>query len=247
MQQNRQFIDVEAPTVEEAVRKGIKELNTSIEKIDIEILDEPKKGGFFKRQSLTAKVRLTMIGGAAAPVKEPEKKEEKPAEAKPEQPKKDKREFGRRHFHSKKDRHVKQPEAPVQQAPPSQPASPERPLKPSQPQIQQAPVQEKEEVFPHTELQDKIMESFRTITGMMGFEINPEIIELKNKYRIIVKDAKHANLLIGKNGKTLEALQHIINKMYAGNEAKPIYLDIKGYVKQKRKNRMERHWKKEAQ
>ncbi len=228
MQQNRRFIDVEAASVEEAVRKGIKELNTSIEKIDIEILDEPKKGGLFKRQSNIAKVRLTVMGeyaaepAAPAPVKEPEKPrmQEKPRqEAAPA------------------------PVKPAQAMPAGQVQKKEKP-KPAQ-TVQ--PAETKEEVIQNSEAQKKILESFRNITNMMGFELNPEIIELKNKFRIIVKDAKHANLLIGKNGKTLEALQHIMNKMYAGNDAKPIYLDIKGYVKQKRKNRMERHWKREAQ
>lgn len=228
MQQNRRFIDVEAPSVEEAVRKGIKELNTSIEKIDIEILDEPKKGGLFKRQSNIAKVRLTVMGeyavepAAPATVKEPEK---------PRMPEAPRREA--------------EP-APVKPAPANQMQKRERQERP-QPVKNAKPAEVKEEIIQNSEAQKKILESFRNITNMMGFELNPDIIELKNKFRIIVKDAKHANLLIGKNGKTLEALQHIMNKMFAGNDAKPIYLDIKGYVKQKRKNRMERHWKKEAQ
>ncbi len=83
-----------------------------------------------------------------------------------------------------------------------------------------------------------IEEKFVQLTKLMGFSVQPQINFLNNKYRIIIKETPDANLLIGKNGKTIDALQHVLNKILIKEKInKPVYLDIKGYVKQKRKNR----------
>ena len=63
---------------------------------------------------------------------------------------------------------------------------------------------------------------------------------------IIIKNTDDANLLIGKSGKTIDALQTIINRMFSKRGThKQIFLDIKGYVIQKHKNKSQKQWKQE--
>lgn len=135
------------------------------------------------------------------------------------------------------------PERPVQKA-----AAPQRERPRQVPRVQENTSQDGEEILADDGKSDIIKEKFSKLIDSMGFDVVPQVAVLRNKYRIIIKDTPDANLLIGKNGKTIEALQHITNKILSKDHIeRPIYLDIKGYVKQKRKNKMERRWKKEGQ
>ncbi len=185
MEKKNNYIEVEGVSIEDAIQKGLKELNTTIENIDIEILREPKNG-ILKIGSQKALVRLTLLKGEIKTNTE-EKIE-------------------------KKSKKIK--------------------------------IDLSDTVNENNEMNENIIKKFNNIVNLMGFEVHPELIEMKNKYRIIIKDTENANLLIGKNGKTIEALQHILNKaLIKDNNTKPIYIDIKGYVKQKRKNKLEKKWK----
>lgn len=170
---SKQTIEAEGASIEEAVKNGLEELRTTIENVDIEIVDEAKSG-FLSIGSRKAKVRLTFIGEGPAPIKN-------------------------------------QASADTQSA----------------------------------DEEKRILDIFTTLITHMGFDVEPEIAALNNKYRIIIKDTKDANLLIGKNGKTIDALQIVTNKMLkkAGID-KQVFIDIKGYVIQKQKNKSGRNWKK---
>lgn len=54
-------IEVEGKTVEEAIKKALKELNLPRNKVRIEVLSEEKKGLFGMPGAKPAKVRVTLI------------------------------------------------------------------------------------------------------------------------------------------------------------------------------------------
>ena len=72
MSENRASLEIIAPTVEEAIEKGLEDLGLPQDAVDIEILDSGNRGlfGFGSRQ---ARVRLTI---KAATKKAPESPEE---------------------------------------------------------------------------------------------------------------------------------------------------------------------------
>lgn len=72
-QESRATLEIIAPTIEEAIEKGLNELNMRREDVDIEVLDEGSKGlfGFGNRQ---VRIRLTLKAAS----------EEKAAKAQPE-------------------------------------------------------------------------------------------------------------------------------------------------------------------
>ena len=66
--ESRATLEIIAPTIEEAVEKGLRELGVSRERVEVEVLDEGSKGlfGLGNRQ---ARVRLALINDAPAPSK----------------------------------------------------------------------------------------------------------------------------------------------------------------------------------
>jgi spoIIIJ-associated protein len=88
-QESRATIEIIAPTVEEAVEKGLKELGVTRDMVEYEVLDEGSKGlfGLGNRQ---ARVRLTMVTQAESRSAPPAEKETSssstPAQAAPEAP-----------------------------------------------------------------------------------------------------------------------------------------------------------------
>jgi len=84
MSEERTKLEVIAPSVEEAIEKGLRELGLTIDDIDVDILDEGKKGllGIGIRQ---ARVALKIKSPAEAPSEEQklmEKKDQLPSEPK---------------------------------------------------------------------------------------------------------------------------------------------------------------------
>jgi len=92
--ESRATLEIIAPTIEEAVEKGLKELGVSRERVEVEVLDEGSKGlfGLGNRQ---ARVRLALINDAPVPQKpaapvveasapEPVEEEEPGLESEPE-------------------------------------------------------------------------------------------------------------------------------------------------------------------
>jgi len=58
---NKFSIEVEASTVEEAIKKALKELKVSRSKVKIEVLSEEEKGLFGMPGAKPAKVRVSML------------------------------------------------------------------------------------------------------------------------------------------------------------------------------------------
>ncbi|MEO0280765.1 MAG: Jag N-terminal domain-containing protein [candidate division WOR-3 bacterium] len=214
MDKEKKYIDVEDESVEKAIEKGVELLKTTIDNVDIEIINEPQNG-FLKFGKKKAVVRLHLLNGEIP--EELLKKEEKVEEQKKE--KININEVLEKVSTEKKNG------------------------------ISGNEVKERSENLNESTkelLEIKIIEEkFKRLTELMGFTVEPEISFLNNKYRIIIKDTPDANLLIGKNGKTIDALQHLLNKMLIKEKfTRPVYLDIKGYVKQKRRNRFLKNGKK---
>ena len=59
----RESIEVEGNTVEEAIKKALKELKLPREKVKIEILSEEEKGLFGMPGAKPAKIRVSVIKG----------------------------------------------------------------------------------------------------------------------------------------------------------------------------------------
>lgn len=57
----KKHIEVEGSTIEEAVRKALKELKLSRDKVKIEVLSEEEKGLFGMPGAKPAKIRVTII------------------------------------------------------------------------------------------------------------------------------------------------------------------------------------------
>jgi len=83
------------------------------------------------------------------------------------------------------------------------------------------------------------VEGFSAITNqlfkLMGFSVQTDISEDEEGYHIDVESAGKDGLLIGKGGRTIKALQYLINRIYerrAGREKKA-FLDIDGYQKRR--------------
>lgn len=217
MKKEIKYIDVEDETVEKAIEKGVELLKTTIDNIDVEIINEPQNG-FLKFGKKKAVVRLHLLNGQIP--------EELLKKEKVEDQKKEKININEV---LEKVSTEKNSEVLVNEGKNKNENVKER-------------VNESSREIPHVEI---IEEKFKKLTELMGFYVEPEISFLNNKYRIIIKDTPDANLLIGKNGKTIDALQHLLNKMLIKEKfTKPVYLDIKGYVKQKRKNRFLKNGKK---
>lgn len=62
-QKNKSSIEVEGKSVEEAVKKALKELKLPREKVKIEVLSEEEKGLFGMPGARPAKVRVSIIKG----------------------------------------------------------------------------------------------------------------------------------------------------------------------------------------
>lgn len=68
MSENRTNLEIIAPTIEEAIQKGLADLNLAEEQVDVEILDQGSRG-LFGLGSRMARIRLTIRGsGQQAPI-----------------------------------------------------------------------------------------------------------------------------------------------------------------------------------
>jgi len=254
------FLEVEGDSVEDAIKKGIDLLRTSAENVDIEILNEPSSN-FLQFRRKKARVRITLLRGfvpANLLRKEETFEQEKlkkrkrfsvadVMENKPRE--RTKENIAEKNSEENTINTENKPNSFRQyREQRQQSANNQNQNKPKQNNTNQNENAEEEVTYEMTEEDKanivKINTIFMKITNLMGFNVEPEINSLSNKYKIIIKDTSDASLLIGKSGKTIEALQYIVNKIaFKENVNKPVYLDIKGYIKQKRKNKFEKRWK----
>ncbi len=89
--------------------------------------------------------------------------------------------------------------------------------------------------IPELETIEKIVtEFFEKLIGKVSIDIMPK----RTKYYVNVHTQKFDSLLIGKAGKTLDAINHIINliirKKYAEDKSVKVEIDISGYKERKR-------------
>ena len=78
MTKNNTTLEVIAPTVEEAIAKGLEELGVERKEVEVEILDEGKRN-LFRFASKQARIKLTVLDGSQTSVLEgvsPEKEDE---------------------------------------------------------------------------------------------------------------------------------------------------------------------------
>ena len=66
MSQEKTTLEVIAPTIDDAVQKGLSQLNLSKDAVDVEVLDAGSRG-LFGLGSRQARIRLTIKGGSVAP------------------------------------------------------------------------------------------------------------------------------------------------------------------------------------
>ena len=87
MSQEKTTLEVIAPTVEDAVQKGLSQLNLPQDAVDVEVLDAGSRG-LFGLGSRQARIRLTIKTAAPAPVSKPRQpvKETSPVVEAPSQP-----------------------------------------------------------------------------------------------------------------------------------------------------------------
>ena len=69
MTKNNTTLEVIAPTVEEAIAKGLEELGVERKEVEVEILDEGKRN-LFRFASKQARIKLTVLDGSQTSVLE---------------------------------------------------------------------------------------------------------------------------------------------------------------------------------
>ena len=85
----------------------------------------------------------------------------------------------------------------------------------------------------------KIEQSIKTIVGHMNLDCEAEFKEEENKngkaMLVSINSPDNGRFLIGKNGQTLEALEHLIRAMFLKNEERGVSLsvDINDYKRTK--------------
>ncbi|MBD5132478.1 MAG: KH domain-containing protein [Clostridiales bacterium] len=195
-------IEVTAKKIEDAINQGLAQLGTTIDKVDVEVLEQ---GGVFRK----AKVRLTLADEAEEKTEKIEKpvKTEKAAEEKVE-PKK-----------TEKIEKTEKAEKSVKQEKPTNNAA-EKPAKPVQPKKPQGegPKQssEKKEVKePRARTEEdkaafaRAVEFVREVISKMGFEGAEITADEKAEVVSISAPAGDDSLIIGRHGETLSALSYI--------------------------------------
>ncbi|MFP4562288.1 MAG: RNA-binding cell elongation regulator Jag/EloR [Spirochaetia bacterium] len=81
-----------------------------------------------------------------------------------------------------------------------------------------------------TESEGEILEFVRTVAGKMGFPCETRITDREDSKLQVEIISQHSNILIGKKGKNLDALQLLAN-VYAGkiDYSRRVILDTEGY------------------
>ncbi len=78
-------------------------------------------------------------------------------------------------------------------------------------------------------------EILKDILSFMGIEAGMRIEKLENEELLVIDAGKYDALLIGKKGRTLDAIQHIVARIHSGknsNETR-IVVDVSGYRKRR--------------
>ena len=232
-------IEVRAKTVEEALAKGLQEMNVSLADVSYEVVDAGKKGLLGLIGSKQAVVRLTLKAEdeqaavameKPAPISEKAEKAEKPVKAekteKSEKP-------------EKKAEPKAQPKARKQQpaaaatdeaVKPEKAEKTEKTEKPEAPAVPKAEPSKAED-YPVDSAEYKALAFLQELTHLMGVDVD---IYLNNDE----PDTLHLNMfgdsrgiLIGRRGETLDALQYLtsLNVNRGRDEYLRVSLDSENY------------------
>jgi spoIIIJ-associated protein len=245
MSDKRATLEVIAPTVDEALAKGLSDLGLPREAVEFEILDEGSRG-LFGLGSRQARIRLTIKSGPA------EEAEEEAEEVEPEpQPKP---------LTPVQPVHAPQPistsslermETPRQEALRPTPVRPEAPRQErlgrapaaaveqaptTGPLVEQVEVQEDEEpaVTTARETVAELLEKMKVRARVSARFGEPD--DLRSKAPVLVDiHGNDLSILIGRQAETLNALQYITNLIVGKELGKtfPVIIDVEGYRKRR--------------
>ena len=202
MKEKRATLEAIAPSVEEAIEKGLAELGLPAEAVEVEILDQGSRG-LFGIGSRQARIRLTVIAPAGEKTKT-----EKPSQ-KPSKPVEEKREV-------KKE--VATTETPGVQEPVPLKVKPAiSPEQENDLQIAQATVSE-------------LLDTMKVQASVSVHYAEPD--DERSRVPILVEiRGDDLSILIGRRAETLNALQYISSLMVSKELGRPVSLvvDVEGY------------------
>lgn len=230
-------VEVTARTREEAIQKALQELGVERHEVHVEILEEGSKG-FFGFGARDVKVRVTAENlpdeKPAAP--EPVEETSKPSRRLPRQGGKSRRDRNRSHRRERRNR------SPESVAAETVAADEEEKTEETNTHDDAAFSQEEDVSRPAEKIKDEqpSIEGDRAralleeMIRLMGFEATVQAAVLESGDLLLTVESADSSLLIGRKGKTLEALQYLINRMVHAEESADspdrILVDIAGYV-----------------
>lgn len=202
-------LEIIAPTIDEAVSKGLEELGLPLDAVDVEILDEGNRG-LFGIGSRQARVRLTVkteTGESRAPTRPPA---QEPSAPPPEA-------------------------APARPAEAPRPATPSPERAPEQPARRQiGDILDDEDVLAIArETVSELLEKMH-----IGAEVTARLGEGEDTRRrpvIVDIEGKDLSILIGRKAATLNALQYVARLIVGKELGRGILLivDVEGYRKRR--------------
>jgi spoIIIJ-associated protein len=209
MSENRASLEIIAPTVEEAVAKGLEDLGLPQEAVDIEVLD-PGSRGLFGLGSRQARIRLMIkSAGPARKANEPATQEKMPAQAV-----------------EPSTAAVVESEAPTAETPPAE----ARPVSEAKKQVEDDfTLQVARDTV--IDLLEKMRINHAQVTAQFG-----EADDAHSKAPVLVDvRGNDLSILIGPRAETLNALQYIAS-LIVGKElghSIPMVVDVEGYRKRR--------------
>jgi spoIIIJ-associated protein len=210
MSQQQQMIEEQAPTVEEAVEAGLARLGLPKERVNIEVVDEGRRGllGIGGRDAI---VRLRPLPKSAPAPEQPAPAPKQPAPApKPSAPA------------PRQPAPAPRPEPPRQSAPPPQKAAPEK--------ERDTEADDAAEVETAKRVVEQMLDHMQVVASVEVTESEPD--DLTNR-RVTVLNitGEDLGLLIGARGETLDAIQHLARLMVGHQMRRRTYfvIDVEGY------------------
>ncbi len=209
MNDTRASLEIIAPSVEEAVAKGLEDLGLTESEVDIEVLDSGSKG-LFGLGSRHARVRLTIKGSQAA---SPASAKPAPASA-PVQP-------------------AVVPEAPAETAAPSEAILSTDEVEVVEEVEDLDDEQDEEDEFTlqvARETVEELLEKMKVRADVTAYYGEPDDERSRVPLKVDVR-GKDLSILIGPRAETLNALQYIAG-LIVGKElgrSVPLVVDVEGY------------------
>lgn len=231
-------VEVTARTREEAIQKALQQLGVERHEVHVEILEEGSKG-FFGFGARDVKVRVTAENlpdeKPAAP--EPVEETARPVPRPPRQKGKSRRDRNRPPRWERRNRRPESgsPEAIKDEEEKTDDSDVESRDVSDLSEEQQAskPAEQRHTEQPSIE-SDRARALLEEMIRLMGFEATVQASVLETGDLLLTVESQDSSLLIGRKGKTLEALQYLINRMVhaeeSGDSPDRILVDIAGYV-----------------